>query len=210
MEDLLLQTQRVLGTRKPITIVNPIYYNEFFKRLRYASGVSLTMRALIGVALSGGLRVSEALSLRPCDFQLEEGFFKVRVLKKRKTITRTKRVGKTIEKYTLATHKVYRECKLHPLAIELIREYLESQSLKHFEHIFNFTRKCVHDHIRKMFGPHACPHSIFRHSHISWLLHEKKTPDITVASIMELSPRIVANYSHANRKAELEKIYEES
>ena len=203
LKDLLLESQRVSGTRKPITIVNPQKYNEFFEWLR-DSDLRLQRKAFIAVTLSGGLRVSESLGLRPRHFDLEEGFFRFGVLKKKKKLTRHKVFeGKEIT-YHLRTNKVVRDAKLHPIARDILLKYIDSFGIKYNDRLFPFTRRAALNQIKSVLGPKGCVHSL-RHSHFSWLLETEMVQK--VAKLMEVQINVVPNYSHADKKALLNKLY---
>lgn len=205
LNDLLLQTQRVSGTRKPITIINPEKYDEFFMWLKDAD-IRLWLKAVIAVCLSGGLRVTEVISLRKRDFDLDKGFFRLRVLKKKKKLKRTREVDGKEETYFLNTHAVHRDAKLHPIAIYIVREYLKFSGIGHHDRMFQTTRNSVYKQIKNLFGKHSCVHML-RHSHISWLLHIKKLQLMTAADIMEITPAKLVSYSHADTKTELNRLY---
>lgn len=184
MKDLLIQSQRVTGGRKPITVIDPSRLNEFFKRLA-DSDLGLQFKTLIAVSLSGGLRVSEALSVRPCD--LDSDIIKIKVLKKKVP--------------------VYREFKLHPIAKTLLTKYRDTTPIKHFGKYFNLTRNQVYKLVRKTFGEGTSPHSIARHSHMSYLIHVKRLSQLKVARLMEVWPHVVASYNHLNTRKELKNIW---
>lgn len=205
LKELLLRSQRISGTRKPITIINPNYYHEFFTWLK-ESNIRIAFKAFIALCLSGGLRVSEALAVRRRDLNLESGFFRVRVLKKSMTVKRSKTINGVEKTYHLAANKVFRDAKLHPVAIEIINEYLRVSSIKVYDKLFPFKRNAVHKRIKRYFGALACAH-MMRHSHISWLLHAEKVADLTVARMLEISRSVISSYNHVDTQAELNRVY---
>lgn len=182
MRDLLIKSQRITGGRKPITVIDPDKIEEFFQRLT-DSDLSLPLKAFIAVSLSGGLRVSEALSLRPCDIN-DTGIAKIKVLKKKVP--------------------VYREFQLHPIAQSLMGQL---KGIKHYSRYFSFNRNTVYKQVKKIFGEGTSPHSIARHSHISYLLHTKNINHMKVARLMEVGSHVVASYNHLNTRNELKKIW---
>jgi len=181
MRDLLIKSQRITGGRKPITVIDPSRVEEFFQRLR-DSDLPLLLKAFIAVSLSGGLRVSETLSLRPCN--ISDGIAKIKVLKKKVT--------------------VYREFNLHPIAQELLNQI---KGVKNYARYFSFNRNTVYKQIKRVFGNGTSPHSIARHSHISYLLHTKNINHMKVARLMEINSHVVASYNHLNTRTELKKIW---
>jgi integrase len=201
LRELTILSQRISGTRRPCLVIDPARYDEFFHRLKDAPGIDLEVKAWIAVSVSAGLRVTESLALRPADFDLAGGYFKVRVLKKREFI-RSKTTGEM-----LRVHKVTRDCKLHSVALELLTQYLTTVTRRHFESVFQFSRQHGFNLIRGIFGEGASPHTIARHSHMSWLLHEKEQSDATVARMMEVSQAVVSSYSHVNGRAKLDKLF---
>lgn len=205
LKDLLMRSQRISGTRKPITIINPTHYDAFFTWLK-ESNVKLPFKAFIAVCLSGGLRVSEALSLRRRDLNLADGFYRVRVLKKRSSVERHRVVDGVEETYELVANKVYRDAKLHPVAIQILQEYLDAWGIRSYDKVFPFQRNAVHKRVKRYFGKFACAH-MMRHSHISWLLHNQKLPDVTVSRILEVSRNVISSYNHVDTKAVLNRAY---
>lgn len=202
MEDCLLHSQRVSGTRRPITIVNPSYYEAFFVRLGACDRIELELRAFVALTLSGGLRVNEALALRPVDAQLEKSTFRVRrVLKKNKTIQGTHG--------PLDVNIVPRDCVFHPVALTLLKELLNQGGIKHFQRIFNMHRSHIDVRLKELFGPAFCAHSL-RHSHVSWLLHSKNQSEMAVSRMMEMSVQVVSSYNHIDRIERLGKLYKGS
>lgn len=191
LQDLFIQSQRRSGTHRPIQVINPEYYNEFFERLKNEVSVPLYFKAFITFALSGGLRVSEALSVRVCEVNTKTGSYQVTVLKKR--------VGEG--------HQVKREVELHPIAMELFIKYLKATpELKYFSFAFDFSRDHAGRMIRKLFGAHACPHSICRHSHISWLHAQGMSPS-TISRIVEIDINTTQAYNHVDRRAIMRRAY---
>lgn len=205
LKELLLHSQRISGTRKPITIINPNYYHEFFIWLK-ESHLRLPFKAFIALCLSGGLRVNEALSVRRRDLNLEDGFFKVKVLKKRKTVKRHRVVDGVDEIYHLEANQVHRDAKLHPIAIEILKEYLEFHQIRTYDRLFPFKRNAVYKFVKIHFGKHSCIH-MFRHSHISWMLHVEKVADATISRMLEVSRTVISSYNHVDTKAELNRLY---
>jgi integrase len=204
LKDLLMHTQRVTGTHKPITIVHPDKIDQFFEWLKTAP-IRLQDKALIAIMLSGGLRVSETLALRKRDFDFKEGFFRLRVLKKRKKIQKTKTVDGKEETYFLTTHKVYRDAKLHPEAVKIVQEYIDFYGIRHHDRLFPMKRNAAYKHVKRIFGRHSCTHSM-RHTHASWLLNTMQVPLATAADVMKITPDKLACYNHADVKATLSKL----
>ncbi len=184
MRDLLIRSQRVTGGRKSITVIDPSRIDEFFNRLK-DSDIPIHIKTFIAISLSGGLRVSEALTLRPADFSDDIG--KIRVLKKKA--------------------EVYREFRLHPIAANLLEEYKKRKGINHFGYLFKFTRNHAYKQVKKIFGEGTSPHAIARHSHISFLIHSKGLHPMKVARLMEVGIHVVASYNHLNTVKELKTLW---
>jgi hypothetical protein len=179
MKDLLIQSQRVTGTRKSITVIDPERINEFFERLE-ATDIDLQLKTIIAVSLSGGLRVSECLSLTPDS--IKENVARVRVLKKTKK-----------DKKGNPRNPVYRQFHLHAVASRLLNKWSEVRreqkgGLRNFTKYFTVGRNNVYKQIVKILGPGTSPHSIARHSHMSYLLHVKGLSQMKVARLLEVWP----------------------
>lgn len=198
MRDLLIQSQRVTGSRKPIVVIDPDRINEFFERLE-VSDLDLQFKTIIAVSLSGGLRVSECLSLSPCC--VDGDLVQIRVLKKAKK-----------DRNGNPTNPTYRQFHLHAVAKRLLTQWAEARKkqhggLKHFSKFFTVGRNNIYKRMVKVFGKGTSPHSIARHSHISYLLHVKGLNLMKVAKLLEVVPHVIASYNHLNTKKELEEIW---
>lgn len=180
---MFLETQRMTGRGSNIKIIEPSHYLEFFQDLYSNSKIDAQFKAFLAVAVSGGCRVSEALSLKVGHIA-SEGKFKVKVLKKR------------------TLKPILRSCLLSPIAHQIVREYIESKQLNTFSDLFTMHRSTVHRHVKRTFGDNACAHSIARHSHISWLLHSLEIPTAKVAVEMAMLTHVVDSYNHANIEVE--------
>jgi len=188
LKHLLLETQRRQQTqRKKITIIDPNLLPEFFDYLD-KSDLDDIFKSVFSVMLSGGLRVTELLSLRRCDIFLDDGFGVITVLKK-PSFKVSKVTGKKLK-----CSKVRREFPLHPIAIKYLKKQLKG--VKHFEKIFKISRNLIWRKC-KYFSKHFCPHS-FRHSHISNRLHTREESISEVAVVMEIDFNTVASYNHIN------------
>lgn len=180
---MFLQTQRMSGRGSKITVIEPCHYLDFFKELKGRQDIELWFKAYLAVSVSGGCRVSETLSIKAGEID-SQGHFKVRVLKKR------------------TEAPIYRPCILSPDALSIVQEYINTKQLTPFERLFKFNRSTVHRQIKKHFGSDACSHSISRHSHISWLLHNLNIPIHKVAVEMAMLTHVVDAYNHANIEVE--------
>lgn len=187
MKQLLIESQRITGERKMATLIDPERFNEFFAELR-ASSIELKLKVFLGVAVSCGARVTEALRLQVVDID-SQGYVRIKVLKKRS--------GK----------QQYRTAKLHPIVFEMVQEFIAMQGLRHFSKLFDFSRSWVHRKIKEHFGEHASSHTIARHSFFSFLLHNKGLSSEKVSKLMEVSQHVVAAYNHLNTKQELDNLF---
>jgi integrase len=190
LTDLLLHTQRGGSTqRKSLTIIDPDKLHEFFVYLDESS-LPDTIKAILATMLSGGLRVSEALSLRRCDLDLDNEVATVTVLKKANFRT-SKTTGKKLK-----CEKVRREFPLHPIAIKYLKR--QQKGKRHFGKIFEMSRNLVWRKCRE-FHKNFCPHSL-RHSHISSRLHAQNESVALVADVIKIDAGTVASYNHINLK----------
>ena len=197
-DDLLIQTQRKTGSRKKTSIIAPHLFKEFFTRLK-SEPIDNEIKTILAIAISGGMRITEALSIRRCDIDLADGFVKVKVLKKRGFY-------KAKDGRTKPASPVYRDALLIDEALEISRDYLTKCGARNYEKIFGVTRSTIHRHIKKIFGADASAHSISRHSFISHLFFEKEQSNDEIQNIMELSRRYVDTYNHMDVKRHLKKI----
>ncbi len=178
----LHQTQRMTNKGSPITVIEPSRYLQFFEEIRHDEEMPLEFKAFLAVAVSGGCRVTEALKL-PISAVSETGAFRVAVLKKR------------------SVSQIYRTCQMCPTALAIVEEYLNGipvQKSGANELMFPYHRTTIGRWIKKKFGENACTHSITRHSHISWLLHDQNISTARVAIEMAVGSAVVDRYSHAN------------
>ncbi len=145
--------------------------------------------------------------LRHKDINIETGFFLLRVLKKRNKVTRRRIIDGKTETYNLKANRVYREAKLHPVAVDILREYFHNFRISGFSRCFPYTRNTALLHMKQIFGRQSCVHAL-RHSHISWLVNVKKLPISMVADLLKMDVKVVSAYSHVDAKHELTKLYE--
>jgi len=186
MKQFLIESTRLTGTRKPIRVIDPERFEDFIKALSQ-SDLPESEKLMVGILVTGGLRVSEGLGLRKWDFTEEDGllYFKSNVLKK----------GSALKRLVL----------VHPTLQPLIKKHLDS--IRKYDLVLNMNRKTVYTHFRKIFGEDACPHSIARHSYISWLLHEKKLSALEASRVVEVKVSTIEAYNHPNVKKRLSKLF---
>lgn len=180
---MFLQTQRMSGKGSEITIIEPSQYEVFFQWLKDNQALDLEFKAFLSVLISGGCRISEVKSIRSGDIDTQ-GHFRVKVLKKR------------------TEEPIYRPCILCPVALSILNEYRITKSLSDFDILFKKHRSTLHRQIKKHFGKSACSHSIGRHSHISFLLHNLHISTELVAVEMRMLTHVVDSYNHANVQIE--------
>lgn len=187
LKDFLINSVRLTGERKPILVVDPSKFEEFIKAIATTTEIDEPYRTLLATLVTGGLRVTEGLTLRKKDFFTENGllYFKSNVLKKGSKLKRT--------------------CLVHPAIQNLVQKKLDQ--IKHHDLLFPYHRKTVWRIVKQVFGDDACPHSVARHSYISWLIHEKKVPALEAARVVELKVSTIEAYNHPNVKARLNNLY---
>ena len=188
LKDYLIESTRLTGERRPITVIDPHRFNDFIQDIPKDDNLSKEYKALLSTLITGGLRISEGLALRKKDFFTDKGklYFKSNVLKKGSKLKRT--------------------CLVHPTLKPLIEARLSK--LRAYDLLFEMTRQSVWQNFKELFGEHACPHSIARHSYISWLLHEKKISPLEAARVVEVKVTTIESYNHPNVKATLNNLFE--
>lgn len=187
LKDYLIESVRLTGERKPILVVDPARFEGFIEAIAVTDEIPEPYRTLIAILITGGLRVSEGLSLRKRDFFTENGllYFKSPVLKKGSALKRT--------------------CLVHPSIQPLVQARLDM--VRHYDALFPYNRKTIWRQVNKVFGKDACPHSIARHSYISWLLHEKKITALEASRVVELKVSTIEAYNHPNVKSRLGNLF---
>jgi integrase len=159
------------------------------------SGLPLCERAFLATSMSGGLRFTECLSLRPCDLSLADGLIHVRVLKK-KSRMRSAATGRQLK-----ISPVYRWVALHPVALALLADHLRQAGAPGFARIFARVKRSTLDrHVRGLFGPLACHHSISRHSHITYRLHALGESPQVVSEQMQITLEVASGYNHIDQR----------
>lgn len=168
-------------------MVDPAQFDDFIAALSRTDEVPEPYRTLLGILVTGGLRVSEGLALRARDFFEEGGnlWFKSPVLKKGSKLCRT--------------------CLVHPALVPLVKARLGM--VRNYDALFPYSRKTVWRVVRRALGDEACPHSIARHSFISWLLHEKKITPMEASRVVEVKVSTVEAYNHPNVRARLTDLF---
>lgn len=187
LRDFLIESVRLTGDRKPILVVDPAKFEAFISEVAGTEEIAEPYRTLIATLVTGGLRVSEGLALRKRDFFVDKGFlyFKSPVLKK--------------------GSKVKRTCLVHPSIQGIVQARLDE--IRKYDVLFPVDRKTVWRVVNKVFGEAACPHSIARHSYISWLLHEKKITALEASRVVEVKVSTIEAYNHPNVKARLNNLF---
>jgi integrase len=142
-------------------------------------------RMFLICCVSAGLRVSEALSItKECFNEDERGlFFEVKVLKKRKVVTRW--------------------CMIDPDAVALVKKVLKEKIGK----LFDWTTMTCLRRAKALFDlPGICNHSL-RHSAVSYYLFEKNLSAEIVGKIIHITPYIVNYYAHLDERAFLSNMH---
>ena len=187
LKDYLIESTRLTGERRPIMVIDPHRFNDFILAVPKSPDLSPEYKSLLAILITGGLRISEGLALRKRDFFKEKGklYFKSKVLKKGSKLKRT--------------------CLVHPALQATVEAHLSK--FRAYDLLFKMTRQSVWQNFKDLFGEHACPHSIARHSYISWLLHEKKITPLEAARVVEVKVTTIESYNHPNVKATLDNLY---
>lgn len=72
-KDLVLITQRKNGQKAKMAVIAAENFEEAFSFVKESYWTALE-KAFLAASMSGGLRFTEALNLRPCDLDLKEGW----------------------------------------------------------------------------------------------------------------------------------------
>ena len=189
------ESERVGG--KAVQVIKEECIDIFLKTLAQDVTVEPRFRCLFSILFSGGLRISEALSLKKSDItENPDGYLvgKVKVLKKG-NLKNTKRKNK----------EVYRDFIVHPIFKPLFVKLLASRkpSERLFDRRSNYkarivaqkvTRKIAYDNVIKTFGEELDCHS-FRHSNLSFMLSKNQT-QLVIAQTLKLELSTVVRYVH--------------
>lgn len=170
-----------LSSQKQIAIVRSEAMREFIDTLASDSEIEPKFKALVVVALSGGLRINEALALVKEDFIIRDEilFVRVGVLKRRRL--------------------EWRWIRIHPQAQEFIKNYISNKIGK----VFKMSQPTAYRKMQKHFPVKGiCCHSL-RHSAVSYLLFEEGLDPVKTAKLLHMSLDIIANYSHLNEQRTL-------
>jgi integrase len=190
--------------RKGVLVLHEEKIDEFFKALVEDKNIPDLNKLLIGLSLSGGLRVSEALNLKKENFDEEDGAV----------------FGNSIVLKTKIEYELRRDFMVYPRLVPMLEKLLKRK--KPHEKIFReratkgaFGVKKIGFHmsrskalyaIKKYLGEGFDSHSL-RHSNVSILMNSKHT-DIEISKMLELSVRMVANYSHVNTRKKMRELYD--
>jgi integrase len=173
---------------KPVLLVEADKFEEFLKAVSIDEDIKLVDRAMIGLLISGSLRVSEMLNIKRNHFDTDKDgnlFVTTIVLKKR-------RAGVT------------REIIVHPAIASMVRQHLLTK--RGFESLFDCTRIAVLKRIKRIFGEVLDCHA-FRHAGISRQIFSLGWSTERVAKLTKLSPRVVEAYSHLNERKNLKELF---
>ena len=203
-ESLVYLTQRKNGQRAKVAVIAAENFEKAFEFVR-DSRLPLIERIFLTVSMSGGLRYTECAQIRPCDLKIEDGLVHIRVLKKKKKM-RSNATGKILK-----VNPVYRWVALHPIALELLGEFLGRRGVAFYGLIFKAIKRSTLDrHIRFLFGPYACHHSISRHSHITYRLHALKESPAVVAEQMQITLEVASGYNHIDQLKQVKNTWKRS
>lgn len=168
---------RLNGTKK-IAVLKTDKLQEFISELVADTKLDRHYKIFLLISLSGGLRVTEALSLSKNDFSFQDGdiYVRVNVLKKQKEEERL--------------------IKVHPLAVRIVTEWLSGVVGK----LFKFSARSTLRWIKELTGlQEICNHSL-RHSLISFLLFERNLTHIKAAKLIHIGLDSMMHYSHLNER----------
>jgi len=179
------RSKRATG-RSNIAILKSGMLDEFIEEILKDDEIDIQLRHICAISLSGGMRVSEALSLRKNDIFVDEFgeiYFSVKVLKKKDFTERAIRV--------------------HPSIVPYLMAYIQHK--RGFERIFTITRQTVGRSL-KAICEGLTPHSL-RHSHVSYLLNETSLKTEQIGKLIKFSNSMVDRYAHVDQLAILRGIF---
>lgn len=185
-----LETRRSTTLNKPVAIIEPHTFSSFMHALSNDLEIPLAYRCLFAILLSGGLRISEALMLQRCDFELSPDgmiYFHSRVLKK-------------------GSRKVERKNVVHPDAKITCAEHL--LSLRGFDKLFSFSRKAALHMIKKYLGDPVDLHAL-RHSYFSYLIFQKELNIEEASRFVEVSSSTILKYAHIDQDQILKTVFDD-
>lgn len=177
--------KRVNSTKK-IAMLRSELLDDFFKEFIADAQIDRGIKAVIITSISGGLRVTEALSLNKTDFYKEDGFLyaESEVLKKK---------DKNEERLIM----------IHPAAQAFMEDYLDNKVGK----LFDYTRDGMLKAVKRIFDiPGICNHS-WRHTMISYFLFAVNFSREKTAKLMHVSIGIIDRYAHLNEKKTLKEAF---
>lgn len=180
-----LELHNRLAGKKKISIIKSECVGACIEQLVSDENIDRKYRAIIIVALSGGLRINEALSLTRSSFEFDQStgelYAAVNVLKKRRDEQRI--------------------IKIHPSATQFIRNYL-SEVLRPFDS----NERTMLRVIKRIFECESiCNHSL-RHSLISLLL-DKNLSHLKISKLIHVNVKAIEFYSHINYKKVLGEVF---
>ncbi len=173
--------------RKPIALVKGDLFTDFISELTRDASLDKEYKAFIICAISGGLRVEEALGLSKKSFDVQDDtlYFKTRVLKKRKDDSRW--------------------CRVHPSGQGLVSEVLRDKVGK----LFDWTQGTALLRSKRIFNVEGiCNHS-FRHSAVSYYLFNENLSMEKTAKLIHVSTKIVDVYAHLDERNVLSKMFKD-
>jgi integrase len=165
---------------KPVLLVETEKFAEFLAALKD--------KVMIGLLISGALRISECLKIQRNHFDIDrEGnvFVTTTVMKKRR-------------------EGVTREIIVHPAIVSVVKEHLLTK--RGFGKLFFQSRIASVKRIKRIFGDVLDCHA-FRHASISRQIFGLGFSIEKVAKLQKMSPRIVEAYTHLNERQTLKELY---
>lgn len=168
-----------------IKVIKPEMLKEFVKAVSVDESLGEEIALAIALSVSGGLRVSECLSIRRRDCEKVNGVWRIRinVLKKRTDLVT--RDFTLIQEVNWLLEKI--------MAKKRYNEYLLKGQTRFSLH-HTLTRKLE-----------LTPHSL-RHSCVSFMMFKGLT-DIQIASILKMSVNNVRNYIHSDGAGAFQRLW---
>jgi integrase len=169
-----------------VAVIDHSKYEDCLAAIKDDLKIREDIKVLLYLIISAGLRISEALSLQRMSFEVDGDnlYFYTKVLKKREFVER--------------------RAIVHPVVALAVKSYL--LKFRAFDKIFSIDRHQALYAVKSALGKALDLHAL-RHSHISYLLFEKKLTLEEVEGLIKLNMDTIVLYSHLNSKPLLDDLY---
>jgi integrase len=199
-------------TGKKVQVVDPEFLSDFLVEMINDEDISKVYTCFFGILISGGLRASEALSLKKLDFKPQSDgslICETIVLKKRNAAIKKE-------------HRVKRYFIIHPTLVDSVQDLLSHRRPQEFlfklpansklsnyqkndQQKENITLSKGLKMIKKVIGDSLDQHAL-RHATVSYMLQQDFST-LKISKLMSLNEQVVAKYAHVNVVKILKDLY---